>query len=156
MSELVIVISILGVLAGLAVAGYGNLLESSKLMLARERAEALNQALTRFAQENFEQNFPRMDGSAVDEMAVLQMIQYDNPEPDNPARQRSQPGAPYFDQRYRPANTADVQTYRLRWTGRLYELLPPGRAGTGLLMDFDGRDFTTPFSYPESYRMSGR
>lgn len=156
MSELVIVISILGILSGLAVSGYGNLLESSKAVLARERVEALNQSVYRFAEENFEQTFPRMDGSAVDETAVLQMLQYENPEPENPARQRSMTSAPYYDPRYRPVATSDTDTYRIRWNGRMYDLIPNGSTGTGLLMNFDGSDFTTPYTYPESYRMSGR
>jgi hypothetical protein len=49
-----------------------------------------------------------------------------------------------------------VSTYRLRWTGRMYELLKPGTLGTGILMNFEGTDFTTPFAFPPSFQMAGR
>ena len=70
MTELVIVISVIGVISGLAVSNYGNLLKSSKETVALDRVEMLNRSLSSFAVENFEQRLNRIDSSTGDELAV--------------------------------------------------------------------------------------
>ena len=151
MTELVIVISVIGVISGLAVSNYGNLLKSSKETLAVERVEMLNRALSSFAVENFEQRLNRIDSSTGDELAVLLNLQFENP---NPAKKKL--GQPYFDARYRPSGSSDSNEYRSRWNGRSYELLRPGTSGSGILMNFNGSDFTTPFVFDEDFKLSGR
>ena len=150
-TELVIVMSIIGVLAGIVVTSFSNLLGGAKDSLAQERREMLNQALHRFAQQNYEMVYQRMDNSAGDELAILITLQYRNPDED-----RATIGSPYVDPRYRPISSNANDTYRLRWTGRLFEVLPPGTSGTGLLMNFEGTDFTKPFDFPPNFKMAGR
>lgn len=151
MTELVIVISILGVLATIAVSTYPSLLESSKVAIASERVECLNRALHTFAQQNYEMVFNRMDSSGADEMVVLRTIQYRNADID-----RAKVGSPYFDPRYNPVVSSNATDYRIRWFGRGYELLAPGSSGTGIKMNFDGTDFTTAFVFPPNFQMAGR
>ncbi len=151
MTELVIVISILGVLATIAVNTFPSLLESSKVVVASDRVESLNRALHTFAQQNYEMVFNRMDSSGADEMVVLRTIQYRNPDID-----RAKVGSPYFDPRYNPVVSSNATDYRIRWFGRGYELLGPGTAGTGIKMNFDGTDFTTAFVFPPNFQMAGR
>lgn len=151
MTELVIVISIMGVLAGVAVMPMNQFLGGSKDALAMSRQETLNQALYRFAQQNYELLFNAMDDSVGDEMVILRTLQYRDPNIN-----RAQPGAPFMDPRYNPVTSSDASVHRLRWTGRLFELLKPGQSGTGLLMNFDGTDFTTAFVFPPNFQMAGR
>lgn len=151
MTELVVVISIMGVLCGIAVASYNQFLGGAKETLAKDRTEMLNQALHRFAQQNYEMVHTRMDSSIGDEKAVLLSLQYRNPNPE-----RATVGSPYVDPRYRPETSSSDKEYRLRWTGRLYELLRPGVPGVGLLMNFEGADFTKPFDFPPNFKMAGR
>lgn len=151
MTELVIVISIMGVLATIVVSAFSQFLDGGKDALAKERQENLNQALHRYAQTNKELLETKMPSSAADETTVLLKLQYRNPNED-----LAQVGSPYFDPRYRPVASAAATTYRLRWTGRLFELLKPGTSGTGLLMNFDGTDFTTPFVFPPDFDTDGR
>jgi hypothetical protein len=151
MTELVIVVSILGVLATITVSTFPSLLESSKVAVATERVECLNRALHTFAQQNYEMVFNRMDSSGADEMVVLRTIQYRNPDID-----RAKVGSPYFDPRYNPVVVSTISEYRIRWFGRGYELLRPGTAGTGIQMNFDGTDFTTAFVFPPNFQMAGR
>lgn len=150
-TELVVVISIIGVLAGIAVGSYNQFLGGTKDALAAERQEMLNQALLRFAQQNYEMLFNAMDTSAADEMVILRTLQYRDTDDD-----RAKLGSPYMDPRYNPVASSSTALYRLRWTGRLYELLKPGKTGTGLLMNFEGTDFTTPFAFPPNFQMAGR
>ncbi len=151
MSELVIVICILSVLASIAVQSFGQYLSGSKNALAAARQETMNQALYRFAQQNYELLFTPIDGSVADEMVVLRTLQYRDPN-----IRHAQPGAPFMDPRYNPVLSSDNREYRLVWAGRVFQLLKPGQSGTGLLMNFDGTDFTTAFVFPPNFQMAGR
>ena len=151
MSELVVVISILGVLSSLAIHSFGQFMGGSRDALASERQEMLNQALYRFAQQNYEMVFTASNGAVTDEMVVLRSLQYRDPN-----IKRAQSGSPYFDPRYNPVSSSDITSHRLRWTGKLFELLKPGQSGTGLLMDFEGQDFTTAFVFPPNFQTAGR
>ncbi len=151
MTEMVIVISMLGVLAGLAVQSFGQYLGGAKDAVAAARQEMLNQAVYRFAQQNYEMVFARMDGGVADELVILRTLQYRDPNIN-----RAQSGSPYMDPRYSPVASSDSTDYRLRWTGKLYELLMPGQSGTGILMNFEGTDFTTAFVFPPNFQMAGR
>jgi prepilin-type N-terminal cleavage/methylation domain-containing protein len=151
MTELVIVLSILGVLATISMNSYSHLLSGSKDAVAAERLEMLNRALHTFAQQNYEMIFSRMDGGGADEMVILRTLQYRNPDID-----RATLGSPYMDPRYNPTISTKSDDYRMRWTGRSYELLKPGRSGSGILMNFEGTDFTTSFVFPPNFKMAGR
>lgn len=151
MSELVIVIAILGVLSTIVVAAFSQFLSGGKDALARERQENLNQALHRYAQTDKELLETKLPSSAADETMVLRKLQFRNPNED-----LAKVGSPYYDPRYNPVASSADTTYRLRWTGRLFELLRPGTSGTGLLMNFEGTDFTTPFVFPPDFDTDGR
>lgn len=151
MSEMVVVICILSVLAGITVQTFGQFLGGSKDALAASRQETLNQALYRFAQQNYELLFDAMNGSVADELVILRTLQYRDPNIN-----RAQPGSPYVDPRYNPVSSSDTAAYRLRWAGKLFELLKPGQSGTGILMNFEGTDFTTAFVFPPNFQMAGR
>lgn len=150
-TELVVTISIMGVLAGMAVGSFNQFLGGAKDALAEARQEMLNQALHRFGQQNYEMLFNPMVNSTADEMVILRTLQYRDPDID-----RAKIGSPYMDPRYNPLASSSTAHYRLRWTGRMYELLKPGQAGTGLLMNFEGTDFTTAFVFPPNFQMAGR
>ena len=151
MSEMVIVISIMGVLASVAVMPMNQFLGVSKDTLASSRQETLNQALSRFAQQNYELLFDAMNSSVADELVILRTLQYRNPN-----LKRAQPGAPFMDPRYNPVSSSDVSEHRLRWTGKMFELIKPGQSGTGIRMNFEGTDFTTAFVFPPNFQMAGR
>jgi len=150
-TELVVVISIMGVLAGITVGSFNQFLGGAKDAIAGERLEMLNQALHRFAQHNYEMLFNPIPSGTADEMVILRTLQYRNENVNRVAI-----GSPYVSPRYNPSSSSSTDAYRLRWTGKLYELLKPGTPGTGLLMDFEGRDFTDPFLFPPNFKMAGR
>lgn len=150
MTELVVVISILAVLAGIVVNAMNQYLEGGKVALANERQEMLNRAVYTFAQQNYQIVFSPMGDSAGDEMAILRTLQYRDPNSN-----RAKRGSPYIDPRYNPATSSNTKDYRLQWSGQMYRLLSPGDSGNGLLMNFDGTDFTTPFAFPPDFQMAG-
>ncbi|MDB6006053.1 MAG: hypothetical protein JWR15_3040 [Prosthecobacter sp.] len=151
MTEMVMVICILGVLAGISVLGFGGLLDGAKDAVAAERQETLNQSVSRFAQQNYELVFNALSESIADELVILRTLQYRDTR-----ASRAKVGAPYYDPRYNPIASRDVAEYRLRWTGKQFELLKPGKSGTGILMDFEGTDFTTAFVFPPNFQTAGR
>lgn len=151
MSEMVMVICILSVLAGITVQTFSQFLDGSKDALAESRQETLNQALSRFAQQNYELLFDARSGSISDEILILRTLQYRDPN-----IKRAQPGSPYVDPRYNPVTSSDMSVHRLRWSGRMFELLKPGQSGTGILMNFEGTDFTTAFDFPPNFQTAGR
>lgn len=150
-TELVIAVSIMGILAGVAVGSFQQFLGGGMDALAAERQERFNQALYRFAQQNYDLRLNAVDGSSADEMAILRTLQYRDSDPD-----RARIGSPYMDPRYNPVSSTASSSYRLRWNGRLFEVLAPGATGTGLLMNFEGTDFTTAFVFPPNFQMAGR
>lgn len=151
MSELVVVISIMGVLASIAVGAFNHLLSGGQDALAATRQEMLNQALYCFAQQNYELVFNAANESVADEMVVLRTLQFRDPDID-----KASFGSPYMDPRYNPVGSSSNNLHRLRWNGRLFELLKPGQSGTGLLMNFEGTDFTTAFVFPPNFKTAGR
>lgn len=151
MTEMVIVICILGVLAGIISMSFSGFLGGAKDAVAAERQEALNQAVHRFAQQNYELVFNSQSGSISDELVILRTLQYRSSNVN-----RAKIGSPYYDPRYNPVASSDVSLHRLRWSGKQFELLKPGTSGTGILMDFEGTDFTTAFVFPPNFQTAGR
>lgn len=151
LSELVVVISIMSVLAGVVIVRMNGAFSAGQETLALERVEMLNQGLHRWSAANNEMSFLRRDDSTADELKVLRDLQYRNP---NEAL--AVVGAPFVPPQYNPESSSSAQDFRIRWNGRGYELLRPGEEGSGLLMVFDGSDYTEPFQFPENYQSSGR
>ena len=149
--ELVTTISIIGVLAGIVALMMGDGLLASKESLAHHRVEMLNRGLYQFAQQNYELVFNARSDSASDEMFVLRTIQYRNPDED-----RAKAGSPYVTPYYNPATSSSTDDFRIRWTGKLYELLRPGQSGSGIKLVFDGSDMTEAFQFPPNFQMAGR
>lgn len=146
-SELVIAIAILGVLAGVVIVGINGAFGASKETLAKARVEMLNTALHRWAMAYPEMYFAADAGSTNDELYVLRALQYRDPN-----ELKAAIGSPFVQPEYNPANSSSREDYRIRWNGSRYELLRPGQEGTGLLMVFDASDITDAVTFDEDYK----
>lgn len=144
---MVITIAILGILAGIAYFSLGGSLAASQQTMARARVEMLNSALKKWAMVNPEMYYPASESATTDELFVLRSLQYRNPDEDKAA-----PGSPFVPAEYNPQDSTSEQDYRLRWNGRIFELLEPGQPGTGLRMAFDASDMTEPVTFDENYK----
>ena len=151
MSEMVITVSVIGVLAAVAIPGITGAVIGSKEALASEKLEILNQGLNAYAHAIQEYTFTPNNSSATDELTVLLDLQYRNPDAD-----RVQTGSPFVRPEYRPVSSSSAADYRITWTGYRFKLIRPGESGTGLKVAFDGSDYGTPFVYPPNYSSSGR
>lgn len=147
MTEMVISIAILGVLAGIMMMSLGGSLSASKETLAVTRVEKLNSALHQWSMSYPEMYFPVNDGGVTDELIVLRDLQYRNPN-----EKKATTGSPYMPPQYNPKDSSSDEDFRIRWNGRSFELLRPGQAGNGLLMVFDGSDMTEPVKFDEDYK----
>jgi len=151
MSEMVITISIIGVLATISISAMSGVLNGSKESIARDRLEMLNQALNTFAYSNLELTFTPIAGSSSDEIAVLRYLQFRDPN-----ENRASTGSPYVTPRYNPLTSSSTDDFRIVWKGSRYSLLREGESGTGLKVSIDGSDFTTPFIFPPGFSRYSR
>ncbi len=151
MVEMIYVVTLLGILAGIAIVNYGKTGDLSKLAVANEKLELLNQGLVAYTAINPRavDAYPSATTGDGDEKLVLLSLEF---------RQSVSPtvGAPYVDPRYRPDSSSDSTKYRYQWSGTMFKLLVPGQSGTGLLEPFDGSDMKEPYPFTDSFRPLGR
>jgi prepilin-type N-terminal cleavage/methylation domain-containing protein len=151
LTEMVTTVSILGILASIVVVQMSDNYSTAKDILAQDRLEMLNRGMAERAASVKEYVFTRVDANTSDEMLVLMDMQYRNPDPD-----KAEFNSPFIEPRYRPATSSSLNDYRIRWTGRRFELLRPGTQGSGLKVVFDGSDIGEPRVYPLNYNSNGR
>jgi hypothetical protein len=148
---MVTTISILGILASIVVLQMSDNYSTARGILAEDRLEMLNPSMSERAASVKEYVFTRVDANTTDEQLVLMDMQYRNPDPD-----KADINSPFIEPRYRPTTSSSVNDFRLRWTGRRFELLRPGTTGSGLKVVFDGSDIGAPRVYPPNYNSNGR
>jgi type II secretory pathway pseudopilin PulG len=146
MSEMVMIVGLLGVLASIIAGSFTGLTDSTRDVIATQRLETLNEALARMGVAGRRIFTTPQLGSARDEDLVVMTLQ---------ARDESIVGSPFIAATYQPRGSSDANTYRMRFTGSRFELLLPGQAGTGLKVEFDGSDTGPPRVIPSNFRPFG-
>ena len=151
MSEMVITIAVLGVLAAIVIPMLVGTITGSKEALANAKVEMLNQGLNEWAHSFKEYSFTPNNGSASDELTIVLDLEYRNPNPN-----KTLTGSPFVNPSYRPKESSSLADYRITWTGFRFKLIRPNSSGTGIKVEFDGSDYGTPFVYPPNFSTSGR
>ena len=144
--EILVVIGILAILAGVLIPTITRVLPSARETISRANLEELNQAVLRFHQANWELVLEADDDSNDDEVAIVRSLQYRGA---NPA-----PGSPYLDPTMTIESSDDETTFRASWNGRVFQMLEPGTSGSGLdlaRMHSSG----TAFAFNENYQPVG-
>jgi prepilin-type N-terminal cleavage/methylation domain-containing protein len=135
LTEMIATISMLAILAGIALVMLNGAFDSSKENMAINRMEMVNKALDSYMTNVAEIIWPENAGSTSDELTVLAGLRHRSTDTN-----KIIVGSPFIDPNYNPKASSDSTTYRLRWRGKRFELLRPGVAGTGLRIPFDGTD----------------
>jgi type II secretory pathway pseudopilin PulG len=149
LTELLVTIAVIGVLAAVAIPSTINIYAPSKEAIARNLLESLNGAIHRFNQTNYELLYTAVSASGQDEIHVLRTMQYRDP--NNP-----KPGSPYMRVDWNPVTSSSTADYRIMWMGNVYKLLSPGQQGTGIKVNFDGADLGVPYVFPAGFTMAGK
>ena len=151
LTEMIMVISAIGILASIVLPQFGDIFNGSREVGAREKLEMLNKGVKdhqHASPDNLENLLP-VPNATWDEMRILLQLQYRSP--DTPAV-----GAPYVTTRFRPAVSSNTADYRMEWTGTVFKLLTPGQSGAGIKVVFDGSDIGPDVTFPPGYKWSGR
>ena len=147
--EMLVSITIISILSVLAIPTYMSFFSSSKEALGSSLLETLNSAVHRFNEGNYELNVTAgTDSSASVDLAIVRTLQYRNPL--NP-----KVGSPYMHPRWNPVASSNSTEHRIQWKGTLFILLAPGTSGTGLKVDFNAGDMSTPYIHPANFTMAG-
>lgn len=151
MTEMFIVITIMGALSSIAIPYYVGVVSGSKEALANDTLEMLNRGLNDYAHAYKEYTRTANDGSFDEELTIVLDLEYRNPNED-----KALTGSPFVRPEYRPQGSSSTGDYRISWTGYRFKLLRPGQSGSGLKVPFDGSDIGTPYVYPANYNSAGR
>jgi len=143
LTEVLVVICFLAIVASLAIPSISNVLFSSSYETAQRNNNLLNGAVLAFNQGNWDLILATSSGSD-DELAIFDSLRYRNPDV-----RLAAPGSPYLPPNATFVASSATNTYRARWNGRMFEILPVGTSGTGLdLMKIMGAIQTAPTNTP--------
>lgn len=124
--EIVVVITIIGVMAMLLLPSFHDLLPGSKYSTALANLELLNQSVLRYNQANKEIVLTSAPASTSDEEDIAKRLQYRGPDA------TASPGSPFLDPTLTITSTDGVNTYRASWNGRMFQMVQAGTVGSGL------------------------
>ena len=113
--ELLIVVAVIGVMAAVAIPMM-NAFIPAQSQVATRNLNYLNGAVVCYNQAATELS------TNTSASAIMQVLK---------ARDTLVSGSPFLPSNLKTNTTSDSSTYRATWTGRMFELLPPGTNGTG-------------------------
>jgi prepilin-type N-terminal cleavage/methylation domain-containing protein len=129
MIEMAVVISVVGILATIAIANYGDLVKASGGVAVRDRAEWLNSKV-----KAYQQIYGPLGSASVDAARVIKLLQ------EGPSGRSARPGLPFVPLSYTPTISGDSNEYRLQWVGNAFKPLNRGQSGRGILMNTESSD----------------
>lgn len=132
--EVLISITIIGVISSIAVINYGDLFSRSERVISQDFVEQINNALKEFEQTAWQLSITADDNGVDDENQILTLLQ---------TKDVTVFGSPHLRGDWSSTESTDEATYRIRWNGVTFELIEPGTAGSGLLFDPEGMQFGT-------------
>lgn len=127
LTEMLVVVALIAVLAALAIPQIGNLNVQSEQAAAELGVEQLNRAVQLHNQAWRQISIEPSTGTE-DEMAVVELLQ--TPREVNPGIPMA--GSPFLEPTLEFSGTSDSTVQRARWNGAFFELIPPQTAGAGL------------------------
>lgn len=121
LTELLVVIAVLGILATFAIQNYGGGRRAAEGTVGQQAVSVLNAAVLAYNTANRELVRPR--GSDMEIIGILQ------------TRDPGLPGSPYLDASTTYTLSSSSDRLRAQWNSRFFELLLPGVDGSGIALD---------------------
>lgn len=125
LAELLITIAIIGVLAGIGITQFRNILPAVRSETTIDSANFLNRGVQHYNQVNSEISIAAASDTS-DEMAVMALLK---------TRAAALPGSPYIPPEFSSIPSSDIDKIRLYWTGRFFRIIPEGAAGAGIIVN---------------------
>lgn len=133
--EMLISITIIGILGSLALVQYGDTLDRSVRVVSVDFVEQLNTALNEFEQVAWQLDITANNDAITEEQQILAYLQ---------TKDVTVFGSPHFRGDFTAVSSSDNTEYRIRWNGARFELVEPGTDGNGMLFEAEGGQFTAP------------
>lgn len=146
--ELLVTIAVVATLSAVSLQSYLGLRTSAREGVARDVLAGLNRAVLHFDQTNWDLVLNPVPDATSDELAILRTLQWRDPH--NPA-----PGSPFVPANFSAAMSSSPDEFRLQWNGRVFELVPPGTSGSGLLVVSDGGTTSETYVFSDGYQPVG-
>jgi type II secretory pathway pseudopilin PulG len=124
LTELVVIIAVVGILAAIGIGMVTGTVESSKYNMATANLEILNGAVRKYVHAVKELTNAPTDGIG-DETAVFAELKIDG-------TTEERPGSPYLQTDLKIRSSSDPDTYRAAWNGYEFKLIGLGTNGTGI------------------------
>ena len=142
--EVIVTVGVLVVITSIAIKHFGGTLDASRSVVAEDVMTVINNGLKKHSQVNYEFNLPADNGATDDEIAIVRSLQWRDPA-------NLVPGAPFIPESWQPLESSDIKEYRLRWNGKLFNVLEPGTSGSGIKVNFDASDYSLNYTFPDDF-----
>lgn len=146
--EMIVTVTVMGILAASAIGVYERMFETSKKTVGRNHVETLNNAVKKYVQLRSTDilSVPANSSSSLEEYDILRAMQWNHPD-----SAQADPGAPYMRPDYDPPLSGSTNDYRAIWNGTYFELREPGESGAGLKIVFDASDLGKSVVFPNNF-----
>ena len=147
--ELMIVVTMLGIITSIAIPQLSGVLSNSKEVLVKDFSETLNKAVKKHSQLNYDIKLEADDSLAAEEISIIRTLQWRG-------HVDPVPGSPFLRQDWHPVVSSSVSDFRLQWNGNQFVVIWPGEYGVGVWVKFDGSDYGLNYKFPEDFLPAGR
>lgn len=123
--EVLVIITVVAILAGLGIVTMSNIVPHAREETARRNLRYLNAALIAYnnSVREITDTVVPIGAGIADETAVFALLQ---------TRSTDIPGSPFLPSNVLPTSSTATGTYRAFWNGKMFEIISPGAAGTGV------------------------
>jgi len=123
-TEVLVTIAIIGIMTAIAIPSITRTDQAAKAEVANQIVTSINRAISAYRQCASEITLNANSDTGEDEASIMALLT---------VADSGVVGSPFLHgPKWPHAESADDATYRVRWNGRFFEVLPPGTAGTGL------------------------
>ncbi|MCP4849241.1 MAG: prepilin-type N-terminal cleavage/methylation domain-containing protein [Verrucomicrobiaceae bacterium] len=142
--EVIVTVTVLVVITSIAIKYFGGTLDASRSVVAEDVMTVINNGLKKHSQINYEFNLSADHEGTDDEIAILRSLQWRDPV-------NLVPGAPFIPGNWQPVPSSDIKEYRLRWNGKVFNVIEPGASGSGIKVQFDASDYGLNYTFPDDF-----